>query len=133
MTNEELAQLGYRPSMGSADLNAAQASVSPQDLQQFYQAAGNPSGQPMSAPGPQPQVDPAILADLFASAPSANQQNMVNANQLQMMSTMGVIPESDPNGLTSDQLRVVLGLSTVAAVMTLGQRSLTRRGLPVSR
>jgi len=107
MTAAQLAALGYQPSMGSPDLNAATASVSPQDLQQFYQAAGNPSGQPMSAPGPQPQVDPAILADLFASAPSANQQNMVNANQLQMMSAMGVIPESDPNGLTGDQPQIV--------------------------
>jgi hypothetical protein len=107
MTAAQLAALGYQQSMGSPDLNAATSSVSPQDLQQFYQAAGSPSGQPIAAPGPQPQVDPAILADLFASAPSANQQNMVNANQLQMMSTMGVIPESDPNGLTSDQPQIV--------------------------
>ena len=61
----------------------------------------------MQAAGAQPQVDPSILADLFASTPTANQQNMVNANQLQMMSTMGVIPESDPNGLTSDQPQIV--------------------------
>lgn len=107
MTAAQLAALGYQPSMGSPDLNAATSSVSPQDLQQFYQTAGNPVGVPMASAGPQPQVDPAILADLFAAAPSANQQNMVNANQLQMMSTMGVIPQSDPNGLTSDEPQVV--------------------------
>ena len=105
MTNEELMALGYQPSMGSPDLNAAQAAVSPRDLQQFYGAASDAPVPSMPTAGPQNQVDPALLAQLMGSAPSADQQNMVNANQLQMMSTMGVIPQSDPNGLTSDQLQ----------------------------
>ena len=107
MTSQELAALGYQPNMGSPDLNAATYSVSPQDLRQFYQATESPAHPAMHAAGAQPQVDPAILTDLMGSAPSADQQNMVNANQLQMMSTMGVIPQSDPNGLTNDQPQVV--------------------------
>jgi hypothetical protein len=107
MTNEELAQLGYRPSMGSADLNAAQASVSPQDLQQFYAAAGNAAAPEMTVPGPRPQFNPAILTQLTGSTPSVDQQNMVNANQLQVMSSMVAVPQSDPNGLTSDQPQIV--------------------------
>jgi hypothetical protein len=107
MTAAQLAALGYQPSMGSSDLNSATSSVSPQDLQQFYQTAGNPVVVPMASAGTQSQVDPALLAQLMGSAPASDQQNMVNANQLQMMSTMGVIPESDPNGLTSAQPQVV--------------------------
>jgi hypothetical protein len=94
MTNEELAQLGYRPSMGSADLNAAQASVSPQDLQQFYAAAGNAVFPEMAVPGPRPQFDPALLTQLMGTAPSA----ATESDQ--------ALPQSDPNNITSSLFQV---------------------------
>jgi hypothetical protein len=106
MTAEELAQLGYRPSIGSADLNAAQASVSPQDLQQFYVAAGNAAAPEMPVAGPRPQFDPAILTQLMGSTPSADQQNQVNANQIAMMGGNEILPPSDPNNITSGLFQV---------------------------
>lgn len=73
--------MGYQPGQTSSpDLNAAQSSVTPQDLQQFYAMAGNPSaGAPdPSQLNPQPTfIDPAVL-------------NAVSS-----------LPPSDPNGLTT--------------------------------
>jgi hypothetical protein len=107
MTAEELAALGYRPDMGSPALSQAAASVSPADLQQLY---GNQA--PQLQPLPQPQVDPAILTQMMGTAPSADQQNAVNANQLAMMANLGVLPQnlsSDPNGLIPSAANVVAG------------------------
>lgn len=85
MTAEELALMGYQPGQTSSlDLNAAQSSVTPQDLQQFYAMAGNPqAGAPdVSQLNPQPTfIDPAVL-------------NSLSALQSQY--------SSDPNGFTSD-------------------------------
>ena len=106
MTTEELAQLGYRPSMGSANLNAAQASVSPQDLEQFYAAAGNAAAPEMPVAGPHPQFDPAILTQRMGSTPSIDQQNQVNANQIAMMGGNQLLPPSDPNNITSSLFQV---------------------------
>jgi hypothetical protein len=81
MTAAELALMGYQPGQTSSpDLQAAQSSVTPQDLQQFYAMAGNPAaGTPdASQLNPPPAfIDPAIL-------------NAVSS-----------LPPSDPNGLTS--------------------------------
>jgi hypothetical protein len=107
MTAEELAALGYRPDMGSPALSQAAASVSPADLQQLY---GNQD--PQLQPSPQPQVDPVILTKMMGTAPSADQQNAVNANQLAMMANLGVPPQnlsSDPNGLIPSAANVVAG------------------------
>lgn len=100
MTAQELAQLGYRPSMGSPEMNQAVSSISPDDIRLLNSMSGASS---MPPAGPQPQVSPALLTQLMATAPSSEQQNAVNANQLNMMSSMGVIPQSDPNGFTNDQ------------------------------
>lgn len=107
MTPEELAAIGYSPDMGSPAISQAAASVSPADLQQLY---GNQA--PQLQPSPQPQVDPAILTQMMGTAPSADQQNAVNASQLAMMANLGVPPQnlsSDPNGLIPGTANVVAG------------------------
>jgi hypothetical protein len=84
-------------------MNQAVSAISPDDLRLLNSMTGDPS---MPPAGPQPQVSPALLNQLMAAAPSAEQQNAVNANQLNMMSSMGVIPQSDPNGFTNDQPQI---------------------------
>jgi len=96
MTAEELALMGYQPSMGSPNLTQAAANVSPEDLQQFYAMS---SGAAPSAPSLTPdQVDPALLAQLMGTPAPQAQMDQVSANQLAMM---GVPPPSDPNGFTT--------------------------------
>ena len=89
MTAEELALLGYQPGQTSSpDLNAAQSSVTPQDLQQFYAMSGNANiGTP----------DPAQLNQL---PPSVDMATLNAVSQL---------PASDPNGFTTPQPNVVTG------------------------
>jgi hypothetical protein len=87
MTAEQLATLGYQPSMGSPDLTqatSATSDISPADLQQFYAMAGNPNaGTPDPASlNPRPAfIDPALLNAL---GPQPSGQSA-----------------SDPNGLIS--------------------------------
>ena len=89
MTAEELALLGYQPGQtASPALNAAQAFVTPQDLQQFASMAGNPSA---GAP------DPASVYQLPAGIDMA------------ALDSIGALPPSDPNGFTSPQPNVVSG------------------------
>jgi hypothetical protein len=96
MSAEELALMGYQPSMGSPNLTQAAANVSPEDLQQFYAMS---SGAAPSAPSLTPdQVDPALLAQLMGTPAPQAQMDQVSANQLAMM---GVPPPSDPNGFTT--------------------------------
>ena len=96
MTAESLALMGYQPSMGSPALTQAAASVSPEDLQQFYaMASGANSPEPSLTPD---RVDPALLAQLMGTPASQEQMDRVTANQLAMM---GVPPPSDPNGLVT--------------------------------
>jgi hypothetical protein len=83
MTAEELALLGYQPGQtASPALNAAQAFVTPQDLQQFAAMAGNPGA---GAP------DPASVYQLPAGIDMA------------ALDSIGALPPSDPNGFTSNQ------------------------------
>jgi hypothetical protein len=104
MTAEELALMGYQPSMGSPNLTEATANVSPEDLQQFY---AMPAGAESSAPSLTPdQVDPALLAQLMGTPAPQAQMDQVSANQLAML---GVPPPSDPNGLTTGPDTQALG------------------------
>ena len=100
MTAEELALMGYQPGQTSSlDLNAAQSSVTPQDLQQFYAMAGNPqAGAPdVSQLNPQPTfIDPAVLNSLSA----LQSQYSSDPNGFTSDSS-GPQPASDPNGLTT--------------------------------
>jgi hypothetical protein len=96
MTAEELALMGYQPSMGSPAMTQAAANVSPEDLQQFYaMASGTNSPEPSLTPD---RVDPALLAQLMGTPASQAQMDRVTANQLAMM---GVPPASDPDGLVT--------------------------------
>lgn len=100
MTAEELALMGYQPGQTSSlDLNAAQSSVTPQDLQQFYAMAGNPqAGAPdVSQLNPQPTfIDPAVLNSLS----TLQSQYSSDPNGFTSDSS-GPQPASDPNGLTT--------------------------------
>jgi hypothetical protein len=83
MTAEELALLGYQPGQtASPAINAEQAFVTPQDLQQFYAMAGNPNS---GAPNP---------ASLNQLPPSID---------IATLNSIGALPPSDPNGFTSNQ------------------------------
>jgi hypothetical protein len=83
MTAEELALLGYQPGQtASPALNAAQAFVTPQDLQQFAAMAGNPGA---GAPDPSSVYQQPAFIDMAA------------------LDSIGALPPSDPNGFTSNQ------------------------------
>ena len=105
MTAEQLALLGYAPTMGSPALDQANASataagsasgspnaITAQDLQQFYAQASNPNAgavDPSMLKPIQQQVDPAMLSALMGSQQSPEEANQVSANQLAMMDPTG--------------------------------------------
>jgi len=101
MTAEQLALLGYAPSVGSPALDQANAApgtssqpnaITAQDLQQFYAQASNPNAgnvDPSMLNPVQPQVDPAMLTDLMGSQQSPSDASQVSANQLAMMDPTG--------------------------------------------
>ena len=105
MTAEQLALLGYAPTMGSPAVDQANASataagsasgspnaITAQDLQQFYAQASNPNAgavDPSLLNPVQPQVDPAMLTELMGSQQSPEEAAKVSANQLAMMDPTG--------------------------------------------